>query len=64
MANKRKKGKLNPNEVWTEEQLEDYLRFESIVGFTEGGIPFGIKKNWEDCMLYDKIIHKCELDFS
>jgi len=48
MANKRKKGELNPNEVWTEEQLADYLGFEFIAGFTEGGAPFGIEKDWDE----------------
>ena len=44
MANKRKQ-KLKTSEVWTEEELTDYLGFEFIVGFTEGGAPFGIEKN-------------------
>lgn len=42
MANKRKRKKLNTSEAWTEEELANYLGFNFIAGFTEGGAPFGI----------------------
>lgn len=48
MKNKRKKKKLDTSEAWTEEELENYLGFEFIAGFTEGGVPFGIEKNEDD----------------
>ncbi|HWQ75781.1 MAG TPA: hypothetical protein VN441_10730, partial [Syntrophomonas sp.] len=41
MANKRKQN-LQTGEVWTEEELADYLGFQFIAGFTKGGAPFGI----------------------
>lgn len=48
MANKWKKKKINTNEVWTEEELANYLGFNFIAGFTEGGAPFGIGINEDD----------------
>jgi len=42
---KKRKQKLKTDEVWTEEELADYLGFEYIAGFTEGGAPFGIEKD-------------------
>lgn len=48
MTNKRKQ-KLKTDEVWTEEELANYLGFEYIAGFTEGGATFGIEKDgYED----------------
>jgi len=46
---KRKKSKKTGSsneEVWTEEQYEEYLKqlygMDFIAGFTEGGVPYGI----------------------
>lgn len=47
MVHKRKQ-KLKTGEAWTEEELANYLGFEFIAGFTEGGAPFGIGIDEDD----------------
>ncbi|AJA49115.1 hypothetical protein CPAST_c30490 [Clostridium pasteurianum DSM 525 = ATCC 6013] len=50
MSNKKKtkKHKNNTDEIWSEEQYEEYLKelygMEFIAGFTENALPYGLFK--------------------
>ena len=47
--NKAKKTKKNDTEIWTEEQYDQCMKghygLNFIVGYTEGGVPYGIPLN-------------------
>lgn len=59
MSKNKKIKKKQSEDVWTEEQYEEYIAalygFEFIAGYTESGAPYGIpKEDIEDTDEQDK----------
>lgn len=63
MSNKRKKKAKNDSEIWTEEELANYLGFEFIAGYTEGGAPYGIEKGCDESESNNEALYEEELPF-